>query len=99
MQTTLMADCSLDQHWELSDFLPSTVRQSERFRQMADVGSGEGSLLWMQGTYSSHSDFAMSVVGFVQSVPEPSSLNLMITSGLVVFTLVNHRRQGRKTPN
>ena len=92
------------QHWQIFQGLTSdkgnswnwtqlTNTSSDNIRPLAAAGSGEEALLWMQGTYSAYTDYATSVVGLIQNVPEPSSLNLVIASGFVVCIWMKNHRQ------
>ena len=66
---------------------------SDNIRPLVTDGSGEEALLWMQGSYSSYTDFNTKVVGLVEpiSVPEPTSLGLLGIASLASLAR-RHRR-------
>jgi autotransporter-associated beta strand protein len=68
------------QHWEIFEGVTSnngsswswtqlTDTASDNIRPIVTAGDGEEALTWMQGTYTSYTDFNTSVVGLIQSAP------------------------------
>jgi hypothetical protein len=90
------------QHWEIfeetdvagtwTDLEQLTDTASDNIRPIVETGSGEEALLWMQGSYTSYTDFDTSVVGLVQAVPEPSAL---MSGTLAAALLLLTRRTSR----
>ncbi len=67
------------QHWQIFEgtsgdngatwsFTQLTNTSSDNVRPIVETGSGEESLLWMQGTYTAYTNYNTSVVGLVQTI-------------------------------
>ncbi len=73
------------QHWQIFEASTGNNGSSWTFDQITDTssdnirpivadGSGQEALVWMQGSYTSYTDYSTSVVGLLETIPTGSGL-------------------------